>query len=215
MYFILMPGTLGSQPTAGLQQLPTGQPAQQLSQPAQQPTQPAVAPVPLPTQALAPQSSSSVTAAAATAAAAATGYQTPRSRLQYGPPHVSFGRSLLPALEDLENSRPSIQGTAARLESLRISLRTARVTSNCKIVRDLAKEVNLTIDTDMISELFVSTPWNVKKAGMLNLALHGIISVTDKRVEVLESATDETEDVIDEFHESDYIAEKETTKEKE
>ena len=50
---------------------------------------------------------------------------------------------------------------------------------------------------------------------MLNLALHGIISVTDKRVEVIESATDETEDVIDEFHENDYIPEKETTKEKE
>ena len=68
----------------------------------------------------------------------------------------------------------------------------------------------------MISELFTSHQWNVKKVGMLDLALHGIISVTDKRVEVLpETATDETEDVIDEFHETEYIAEKDTTKEKE
>ena len=209
---VLMPGTLGSQPTAGLQPLPTGQPAQQLAQPAQQPTQPAVqlAPVPLPTQALTPQPSSSV------AAAAANSHETPRSRLQYGPPHISFAHSLLPDLEDLEthSSRPSVQGTAARLESLRTSLRTARLTNNHKVIRDVAKEMKIAFDTDMISELFASNQWNVKKAGMLNLALHGIISVTDKRVEVLpEAVIDQTEKVTDEFVENDYNAEENNTKE--
>ena len=47
----------------------------------------------------------------------------------------------------------------------------------------------------------------------MNLALLGIISITDKRVE--EAATDETEDVIDEFHETEYSAGKDTTNEKE
>ena len=189
-----------------------GQPAQLPAQPAQQATQPAVqlAPVQLPTQALTPQPSFSV------AAAAANGYDTPRSRLQYGPPHVSFPRSLLPAMEDLENhsSRPSVQGTEARLELLRSSLRTARQTANCKIIRDLAKEVNITLDTDMISELFASGQWNAKKAGMMNLALQGIISVTDKRVEVLsEEVIDQTDKVPEEFVEKDYNAEENNKKE--
>ena len=65
----------------------------------------------------------------------------------------------------------------------------------------------------MISELFASNQWNVKKAGMLNLALHGIISVTDKRVEVLpEAVIDQTEKVTDEFFENDYNAEENNTK---
>ena len=213
-----MPGT-GSQSPAGLQPPPNGQPVQQTTQPAAQP-----AAAPNLSQTLASQTSSSVTApaassaAAASAAAAATaavasGYDTPRSRLLFGPPPGTFGRTLLPTLEDLENSRPSVQGSRARLESLRASLRTARQTSNCSIIRDLAKEVDLTIDTTMLSELFISNTWNIKKVGMMNLALLGIIPVTDKRVE--EAATDETEDVEDELHETEYIAGKDLISEKE
>ena len=47
----------------------------------------------------------------------------------------------------------------------------------------------------------------------MNLALLGIIPVTDKRVE--EAATDETEDVEDELHETEYIAGKDLISEKE
>jgi hypothetical protein len=130
--------------------------------------------------------------------------------LQYGPPQ-SFARRLLPDLEHLiHTSRPSVQGSAARLDSLT----TARLTNNHRIIKDVATEMKMTFDTDMLSEIFASHQWNVKKAGMLNLALHGIISLTDKRMQVSpEPVIDhQTERVTEEFLESDN-AEENNTKE--
>ena len=78
---------------------------------------------------------------------------------------LTIGRTLLPELKnpEIENSRPSVQG-AARLESLKISLLTARAQNNQKIIR--------------------------------------------------EQPTDETEDLTDEFHESEYDTENDAAKEK-
>ena len=114
--------------------------------------------------------------------------------------------ALFPQLEDPENSRPPLTGTSARLESLKIALLTSTAQNNQRIIRELAKGVNLKIDTDMISDLFTSQPtWNVKKVGMLTLALFGIISVTDKRSEVSPEKSDEvTDDQNDDFQESDF-----------
>ena len=50
---------------------------------------------------------------------------------------------------------------------------------------------------------------------MLSLALHGIIAVTDRRLEVSpEKSVDETEDHIEDFHESELSAENDAAKEK-
>ena len=47
--------------------------------------------------------------------------------------------------------------------------------------------------------------WNVKKVGMLTLALFGIITVTDKRSDASAEKTDgATEDQVDDFQESDF-----------
>ena len=146
---------------------------------------------------------------------AADAYDTPRSRLRFGPPPTTIGRSLFPQLEDPENSRPPITGTSARLESLKIALLSSIAQNNQRIIRELAQGVNLKIDTDMISDLFTSQPWNVKKVGMLSLALHRIVAVTDKRSEVSpEKSDDETEDQIDDFQESEFEPENEPAKEK-
>ena len=127
--------------------------------------------------------------------------------MQFGPPQ-SFACRLLPDLEHLvPTSRPSIQGSVARLDYLT----TARLTNNHRIIKDVATEMKVTFDTDMLSEIFASHTWNAKKAGMLNLALHGIISLTDKRVQV-SPEPDQTERVTDDFLESDN-AEENNTKE--
>ena len=74
--------------------------------------------------------------------------------------------------------------------------------------------MNVSLDTDMISEIFSSPSWNAKKAGLLNLAMHGIISVSDKRVEVLpEADIIDKEKVTDELIEEDWNAEENTTNE--
>ena len=50
---------------------------------------------------------------------------------------------------------------------------------------------------------------------MLSLALHGIIAVTDRRLEVSpEKSVDETEDQTEEFHESEFVTENDAAKEK-
>ena len=115
-------------------------------------------------------------------------------------------------MENLEPNSPrcSVQGAATRLDILR----TTRLTNNCKVIKEIASDMNVSLDTDMISEIFTSPQWNAKKAGMLNLAMHGIISIIDKRVEVLpEADIIDTEKVTDELTEKEWNAEEDTTKE--
>jgi hypothetical protein len=84
--------------------------------------------------------------------------------MQFGPPQ-SFACRLLPDLENLvPTSRPSIQGSVARLDYLT----TARLTNNHRIIQDVATEMEVTFDTDMLSKIFASHTWNAKNAGMLN-----------------------------------------------
>ena len=167
-----MPGIVGSQPV-----LP-GQP-------------PALAPVPLPPpqplslQALSLQTSSSVD----------NTHETPRSHEQFGPV-----RRLYPDLEHLvPTSRPSIQGSVARLDYLT----TARLTNNHRIIQDVMESSNIEFDTDMLKKELK------KNAGLLNLVLHGVISLTDKRVQ-LSPEPDQTEGVTNDLLESDNIEENST-----
>ena len=192
---VLMPGTLGPAPPTGLP-APTGQPAQQLAQPAQQPTQPAeqLAPAPPPARAVTPQSSHF-----SAAAAAAPCYETPRSRSTYGPPHISFARSLLPVMENLESNSPrcSVQGAAARLDLLR----TTRLTNNCKVIKEIASDKGISLDTTLLSEMF-SSPWNAKKTALLSLAMNGIIAINDIRS--TEAVIVDKEKVTDDLVEEDW-----------
>ena len=75
--------------------------------------------------------------------------------------------------------------------------------------------MNLSIDTDMIDNLFTSKHWNIQKFGMLSLALHGVIAVTDRRLVLSpEKSVDETEDHTEDFRESELSAENDAAKEK-
>jgi hypothetical protein len=167
-----MPGIIGSQPI-----LP-GQP-------------PALAPVPLPPpqplslQALSLQTSSSVD----------NTHETPRSREQFGP-----ARRLYPDLEHLiPTSRPSIQGSVARLDYLT----TARLTKNHRIIQDVATEMEVTFDTDMLKKELK------KNTSLYYMMLHGVIPLTDKRVQ-LSTEPDQTEGVTNDLLESDNIEENST-----
>ena len=202
----------GSQFQAGVQQPTSGQQVQQLDQAAAQHTA-----APGPSQTIPPPPS--IAPAASTAAAvnvAADEYETPRASLRFGPQSTTIGRSLFPQLDDPEDSRPPLTATATRLESLKIAMLSSRAQNNQRIIRDLAQVVNLKVDTDQISDLFTSQPtWNVKKVGMLTLALFGIITVTDKRSEVSAEKPDgATENQVDDFQENDYEPGKEPEKEK-
>ena len=88
---------------------------------------------------------------------------------------------------------------------------------NQRIIKELAKAkgVNLSIDTDMIDDLFTSKQWNIQKFGLLSLALHGVIAVIDRRLVLSpEKSVDEAEDQTNEIHESDLSKENDTAKEK-
>ena len=101
--------------------------------------------------------------------------------MQFGPQPQSFARRLNPEMEPLvPSSRPSIQGSVACLDYLT----TARLTKNHRIIQDIATEMEVTFDTYMLSEIFAANTWNTKNAGMLNLVLHGVISLDDKRVQL-------------------------------
>ena len=195
-----------SQPPAGLQQ------SQQSTQAAAQ-----HAAASDPSQALSHQSSVAPAASSTTSAANATSdafdaFDTPRARLRFPP--LPIGRTLLPEMEDSDiNSRPPLTGAAARLESLR----NKQTRDNQRIIKELAqaKGVNLSIDSDMIEDLFTSKQWNIQKYGLLSLALHGVIAVIDRRLVLSpEKSVDEAEDQTDDIHESELSTENDAAKEK-
>ena len=195
---VQMPGTsTGPQSTPPP---PTGQPAQQL----------APAPPP-PARTETAQSSQS-----STAAAAATNYETPRSRSTYGPPQTGFSRNLLPVIENLDSitsPRYFVSGAAARLDLGA----TTRLTHNYRVIKEIAADKNVSLDTDLLAKMFISPSWNIKNSVLLNLAVNGIISISDNRVATegdtvdKEVVTDKTDKTIDQ--EWEVNAEENTTNE--
>ena len=185
-----MPSTSGPQsttpPPTGHPPPPTGQPAQQLAQPAEQ-----LAPAPPPARTETSQSSQF-----SAAATAATNYETPRSRSTYGPPQTGFSRNLLPAIKNLESNSPRyfVQGAAARLLDLGA---TNRLKNNYQVIKEIASDKNVSLDTDLLSKMFSSQTWNIKNSVLLSLAVNGIISISDNRV-ATEGDTVDKEKVTDE-----------------
>jgi hypothetical protein len=171
-----------------------------------------------PSLALSHQSSVSQAASLTTSAANATSdafdayIDTPRRRLRFPP--LPVGQDLLSEIEDPDsNSRPPLTGVAAHLESLR----NKQTRDNQRIIKELAqaKGVNLSIDSDMIEDLFTSKQWNIQKYGLLSLALHGVIAVVDKRLTLSpEHSVDETEVQTNDIIGSDLSKENDTAKEK-
>jgi hypothetical protein len=148
---------------------------------------PTLAPVPLPPpqpslhqpslQALSLQTSSSVDST----------HETPRSHEQFGPV-----RRLYPDLEHLITSRPSIQGSVARLG-----------TKNHRIIQDVAAEMEVTFDTDMLKKELK------KNTSLYYMMLHGVIPLIDKRVQ-LSTEQDQTEEVTNNLLDSDNVGENST-----
>ena len=69
-------------------------------------------------------------------------------------------------------------------DTVREDTRTTRLSrTNLKIVKEIAAYEQFTANTDMIQEMF-QTPgkWNINRYGILDLALRGVIPITDKRV---------------------------------
>ena len=74
----------------------------------------------------------------------------------------------------------------------------------------------MSIDSDMIEDLFTTKAWNITKYGLLSLAVHGLIPVIDKRLNLSpEHSEDETEfQTTDDIIGSDLSKENDTTKDK-
>jgi hypothetical protein len=57
--------------------------------------------------------------------------------------------------------------------------------TNLKIVKEIAASEKFTADSDMIQEMFntkSSGKWNINRYGILDLALRGVIPITDRRI---------------------------------
>ena len=196
----------GSQFPAEVQQPTSGQQVQQLDQAAAQLTA-----APGPSHTFPPPPAASTTAEGNVAIDA---FDTPR-RLRYGPPPSTIGRSLFPHLDYPENSGSPFSVTAAHLESLKYRALSSRSQHNQRIIRELTQTFNLQVDTTQLTDLFSQTTWNIKKVGLMNLALFGILTVTDNRSEESGETTDNTiSDLVDEFGEQDYESGKDREKEK-
>jgi hypothetical protein len=116
-----------------------------------------------------------------TSTSVASAHETPRSR----------PRRLYPDLEDLNltTSRPSVQGPIARLG-----------TKNHRIIQDLAEEMEVKFDTDMLKKELK------KNTSLYYMMMHGVIPLIDKRVQ----EQDETEEVTDNILDSENVDENST-----
>ena len=116
-----------------------------------------------------------------TSTSVASAHETPRSR----------PRRLYPDLEDLNltTSRPSVQGPIARLG-----------TKNHRIIQDVAAEMEVTFDTDMLKKELK------KNTSLYYMMLHGVIPLIDKRVQ----EQDQTEEVTNNILDSDNVEENST-----
>ena len=57
--------------------------------------------------------------------------------------------------------------------------------TNMKIIKEIAASEKFTCDTDLIEEMFhtrTSNAWNISRYGILDLALRGVIPITDNRI---------------------------------
>ena len=49
------------------------------------------------------------------------------------------------------------------------------------LIQEIAAEMEVKFDTDMLTKILTANTWNAKNVGMLNLVLLGVISLDDKR----------------------------------
>ena len=49
------------------------------------------------------------------------------------------------------------------------------------LIQDIATEMEVKFDTDMLTKICTANTWNNKNVGMLNMVLLGVISLEDKR----------------------------------
>jgi hypothetical protein len=79
----------------------------------------------------------------------------------------------------IPSKRPAINGSITRLEYLQ---QTQQAKNNL-MIQEIADERNIKCDTDMLVKMFNAATWNSKNTGMINMLMHGIIALEDKRVQ--------------------------------
>ena len=89
-------------------------------------------------------------------------------------------------LDSIPSPRYSITGATARLDLGA----TTRLQHNYRVIKEVAAEKNVSLDTDLLTKMFVSPTWNIRNSVLLNLAINGIISISDNRVATVSTEAD-------------------------
>jgi hypothetical protein len=79
----------------------------------------------------------------------------------------------------ISSKRPAINGYITRLEYLQ---QTQQAKNNLTI-QEIADEMNIKCDTDMLVKMFNAATWNSKNKGMINMLMHEIIALEDKHIQ--------------------------------
>ena len=96
---------------------------------------------------------------------------------------------MLPIIETLDSvtsPRYFVSGAAARLDLGA----TTRLTHNYRVIKEIAADKNVSLDTDLLAKMCISPSWNIKNSVLLNLAVNGIISISDNRVATVSTEGD-------------------------
>ena len=64
------------------------------------------------------------------------------------------------------------------------------------MIKEIAADKNVSLDTDLLAKLFTSSTWNTRNSVLLNLAINGMISITDNRVATI-STEEDTVNTVD------------------
>jgi hypothetical protein len=64
------------------------------------------------------------------------------------------------------------------------------------VIKEIAADENVSLDTDLLAKLFTSSTWTIKNSVLLNLAINGMINITDNRVATI-STEEDTVNTVD------------------
>jgi hypothetical protein len=77
----------------------------------------------------------------------------------------------------ISSKRPAINGSITHLDYLQ----QTRQAKNNLMIQEIADEMDIKCDTDMLITIFTASTWNNKNVGMINMLMHGVIALEDKR----------------------------------